>query len=624
MTKVWAELNEAQTRICLFFNYDAALVAAAKEIPGRKFIAAEKSEFDGVPYWQYPLEIRSARLLREHFPEMQLGAKLKAWGYRAAAQEKALGTLSIADRADLVNLPQLAPDMFKFVSGRPYQTADIAFMAACDNPLNANAPGLGKTIEIIASVFESLTHDGPQLVLAPVTSLEVVWEAELLHELHGQDLPVMIAQGDKPQREHVLNTAARMAEDGQAFWLLCNPQMAQVRLDEEKSKKKGKEVWLPVYPQLFNIEWNNIIVDEFHQCGMGNVNTITRKGLTRLEGKRRIASSGTPVGGKTQKLWGVLNWLEPEKFTSKWRWFDHWLIVEKEEVHVGGGEFKKVSKVGEIKEDMADAFYKEHAGIMVRRTKKEVRADLPDKNRINVWCEMGPDQEKQYKLFESRAELQIEEENMNAIGILALYTRLRQFAIAKQELKRDMKTGESTPYPLPISCKMDQLYRILADHGITGGKDEEDGASEQVIIFSQFTKVCEMIQRELIKKGITASTLTGSTNTAMRKTLVEDFEARRGSQVLIMQTKTGGVAITLNESEAIIFMDETWVPDEQDQAEDRNRNNSADIYYIRTKNTIEEYVLDTNIGKRSVNDIVLDIHRKRIKEVQSAKVAVEA
>lgn len=622
MSEAWAELNERETNICLFFNYDRDMVDAAKEINGRKFVAAQDSEFEGIPYWRLPLDIRTARTMREKFPKVQLGKKLKAWGYRAAAQEAKLGSLSIADTAELVNLPSLAPDMHKFVSGRPYQLADIAFMAACDNPLNANAPGLGKTIEIIASVFESLTHDGPQLVLAPVTSLEVVWEAELLHEEHGQDLPVLIAQGDRAQRELVLRTAWEMAEAKEPFWLLCNPQMAQVKKDEAASKKKGKEVFTPVYPQLFDIEWNNIIVDEFHQCGMGNVKTVTRKGLTRLEGHRRIASSGTPVGGKTQKLWGVLNWLEPERYTSKWRWFDHWLLIDRNEVHVGSGEMKKVAKVGEIKPGMADQFYKEHAGIMVRRTKAEVRKDLPEKNRINRWCEMGTEQKKQYKSFELKAELQIEEENMNAIGILALYTRLRQFAIAKQELKRNMKTGDSIPYPTNISCKMDQLYSILADHGLTASKDEDEQGTEQVIIFSQFTKVCEMVARELNSKGITANTLTGSTSTAQRKILVDDFEARRGASVLIMQTKTGGVAITLNQSEAIIFMDETWTPDEQDQAEDRNRNNSADIYYIRTRGTIEEYVLSLNVDKRNVNDLVLDVHRKRMASLREGAAAV--
>jgi Zierdtviridae DNA helicase len=623
MTKVWCELNEKQTRICVFFSFDRDLVEKAKRIPGRRFIGPDDVK-PGEPshYWTFPLEVRTARLLRDAFPQMKLGKAMKAWGHRAVAQEGKLGTLALADTAELVNLPKHAPDIYEAIKSRPYQKADVAFMAASNNPLNANAPGLGKTLETIASVFESETHMGPQLILAPVTSLEVVWAAELLHEEHGQDLPVLVASGDRGSREWALSQALDLDSAGEAFWLICNPQMAQVKLDKAASEKKGTEIYRPVYQALFEIEWNNIIVDEFHKCGMGNPNTITRKGLTRLQGKRRVALSGTPMGGRTSKLWGVLNWLEPDKFGSKWRWFDHYLVVENREIWTSAGS-KKVATIGDIKPNMSEQFYKEHAPYMIRRTVEEVRPELPAKHRIDVWCTMGKEQKKQYDTFAAKAELKIEEESMNAIGILAEYTRLRQFAIAKQEFKREVRKGDDfiVPYPLPISCKLDQVYRILDEHGVTKDKGEDENSEksqEQVIIFSQFSKVCEMVAEELNKLGITASTLTGATTGPQRKKLVDDFEARAGAQVLVMNTGAGGVAITLNQSDAIIFMDETWVPDDQDQAEDRNRNRNATIYYLRTLETIEEYVLATNVDKRNVNDVVLDVHRKRIKAMANA------
>lgn len=619
MAKVWAELNEKQTKICLHFGYEPELTEKAKSISGYKFISPKDvKQGEDAYYWTYPLEIRVARRLRELFPNMKLGPKMKAWGYRVVARERQLGSMSIADTAELVHLPVLAPDLYKFIMADPrfrYQTADIAFMATADNPLNANAPGLGKTVEIIASVFESQTHEGPQLILAPVTSMDVVWAAELLHEEHGQDLPVIVAQGDKYERSVALQQALDMTEAGEPFWLICNPQMAQVKLDKALSKKKGKDTYSPLYPQLFEIEWNNVIVDEFHQCGMGNPNTVTRRGLMALTAKRRIASSGTPVGGKTRKLWGVLNWLEPEKFHAKWRWFDHWLVMEEKEYYVAG-EGKKTTEVGEIRPGLSNQFYVEHAPYMIRRTRNEVFKDLPNAPPINVWCTMGDEQKKQYRQFELKAELAIEEEHMGAIGILAQYTRLRQFAIAKQRLVRNMQTGESVPFPTTDSCKLVQLYRILADHGITKSKDADETSNEQVIVFSQFSKVVDMVAKDLNDNGITASVMTGATSPADRERMVNEFEARSGARVLCMNTKVGGVAITLNQSEAIVFMDETWTPDDQDQAQDRNRKNSAAIYFLRTKDTVEEYILRLNRDKRHVNKVVLDLHRNKMKELK--------
>lgn len=623
--RVVADLTPGKKpRIAVFFKYDEGMVKAAKSIKGFNFVNAQNSKLGG-PYWSYPLELRTARLLRQAFPNMELGKQMKQWGYRAVAEESNLGKLAIADTAELTVLPEIAPDIYNFIKTRPYQLADVAWMAAAANPVNANAPGGGKTIETIASVFESGSWNGPQLILAPVTSMEIVWADELLHDEHGQDMPVIVASGDKLARDLALMEAQRYVEEEKPFWLICNPQMAQCKYDEKKSKKLHKDIYTPVYPQLFEIEWKNVIVDEFHKCGMGNPNTITRRGLTRLHAERRVALSGTPMGGKTAKLWGVLNWCEPDKFNSKWRWFEHYLNVNRKKIHVGGGVEQNVAEVGEIRNEKYAEFYSEHAAYMVRRTIREMRKELPEPIRNNVWVDMGPAQKKQYEEFALKAELKIEDEQMNAIGILAEYTRLRQFAIAQQELKREQKRNEdgemewvSVPYPLGVSCKFDQVYRILDDHGVTaddGSAEDSEKSQEQVIIFSQFTRVVNRLVEELHKKGISAVSLTGQTPQKRRTDIVRDFEDRKGAQVLVMNTTAGGVAITLNESDAIIMLDETWVPDDTEQAERRNRENTAVIYYIRTKDTIEEYILKINQSKRLTNAQVLDIHRMSMKAV---------
>jgi SNF2 family DNA or RNA helicase len=94
--------------------------------------------------------------------------------------------------------------------------------------------------------------------------------------------------------------------------------------------------------------------------------------------------------------------------------------------------------------------------------------------------------------------------------------------------------------------------------------------------------------------------------------LIRRFESG-DVRVLCMTTTAGGTAITLNNSSAIVFLDETFNPDDQEQGEDRNRNNTAVIYYLRTRGTIEEHVLSINIDKRTINKAILDARRNGLR-----------
>lgn len=594
---IQADITPDQEHIRVTFPFSWETVNKIKLVPGHKWVPQDK----GGPYWQFMANITTARALRTHFPEMQLSAALKAWGHRVVNTERNLAQMANAEDAELTRLPKVLPELFKFVSGRPYQRADIKFMVECANPLNANAPSLGKTFETIASVFEGDLDRGPQLVIAPVTSLELVWQDALEA---WQPHKVLVAQGSPQRRAETLGEADRLASLGKPFWLVLNPAMLQMQVSNRDEIKAAKElakndpyavvpepVYVPAWPAIEKIRWNTVTVDEFHKCGLANRNTATRKGIKRLHAQKKIALSGTPIGGKTRKLWGILNYLEPKEFSSEWRWIDHWLDKS---TNTAG-----YTEVGDLIEERVEDFYRTHARFMVRRTKEEARKDIGHKIVNNVWCHMGPKQDAQYKKFAADAEIRIDEEHLSATSILAEYTRLRQFAIAEQTLN-----GDGVPYPTANSCKLERLLQILDDHGVAADADGE----ERILVFSQFSKVIDMVDSELRAEGIDSAALTGDTKQAERTRLVRAFEAG-DLRVLCMTTTAGGTAITLNSSTAIVFLDETFNPDDQEQAEDRNRNNTAVIYYLRTRGTIEEHVLNINTDKKSINKAILDARR---------------
>jgi hypothetical protein len=439
---VIADITPDHEEIRITFPFSWEYVEKVKSVPGHKWVPAEK----GGPYWRFAANITTARAMRVAFPDMKLTPELKAWGQRVVSTERNLMQMATAEDAQLTRLPKVLPDLYKFVSNRPYQRADIKFMTECANPLNANAPSLGKTFETMACVFEAGLDDGPQLVIAPVTSLEVVWEDALTH---WQPHRVLVCQGSPSRRAETLGEAQRLAGLGKPFWLVLNPAMLMMVKQAERDAN-GKEIMTPKWPVIESIRWNTVIVDEFHKCGLANKNTATRKGIKRLQAQKKIALSGTPIGGKTRKLWGVLNYLEPREFSSEWRWIDQWL--EKSTNRMG------YTEVGDLIAERAADFYKTHARYMVRRTKEEARAELASKEslRNDIWCHMGPKQAAQYKEFAANAEIRIDEENLSATSILAEYTRLRQFASAVQTLDRRrgsasdgrlVQAGAAAPHP---------------------------------------------------------------------------------------------------------------------------------------------------------------------------------
>lgn len=589
---VFAELSEDLGTIEVFFPYDPQNVARVKTVPGARFVAKDK----GGPYWRLQRDMTTARRLRAAFnADLQLGRALKEWAKFEVRQERVLSQLADADTAPLLNLPTAAPVLHDLLTDRPYQLADVRFMAQADNPLNANGPGLGKTPETIASVWEAgLMDAGPHLVIARKKALNVVW-GDMLRQ--WQPYPVLVTAAGGKDAQAVYAEAERLASLQKPFWLVTNSYAIQATDDGHK------------VPALGRIHWATFTIDEFHKEGLANKKAITRKGADTIKCQKKNVLSGTPIGGKERRYWAVLNFLEPEAFSSEWRWIYNWLDVKEEEVYVKGGHGmkRKVKVVGHMREGLQEEFRKAHARYMVRRLRPEVQDQIkgsqPKPTPIDIWCEMEPRQRAAYDKFESDAYVLTDGGMIVSGGNLASRIRLRQFASATCTVRN----GEV--HPTSDSCKLEALLDKLAEHGITGDADE--AGSEQSLVFTFSSRMANMVAHELRERGINAQAYTGETKEQVADQLIHDFNLRNGAQVLVMTTTTGGVSLTINECESIHFLDETENVDDQTQAEDRNRLGSAAIYYYRTKNTIEEDVYGNNLEKKDINDIVLDRYRKR-------------
>lgn len=660
-----AEVSEDGDRVNVTFQYAPERVVGIKKVPSARFVPKDK----GGPLWRLDLDLPTMRKLREQFGnELSLGPKLIAWGQGEVTKETKLISMSQADDAELERLPKRMvkgvklKGMKKRFKLRPYQKADIKFMSET-NAINANQPGAGKTIETIGALIEAGVEWGRHLVFAPVTSLRTVWEDEVkqAYELAGFDAPVILT-GDTPnERKAAIKQAKELADEDCSFWLVLNPAMARMKRVREGKGDNVKFREELSHPELAEISWDSMTIDEFHLMGLSNPSTLSARGVNSIaemaQPERRYALSGTPMGGKPIKLWGALHFLNPGEFSSRWNWARHWLVINTNRY---GSNIEGIMPGREVD------FYNHLKPYLVRRTKREALPGIPPKQVLPVWCMMTPTQAMQYHHFATEAEWRIEDAEeggrLTATNVLAEYTRLKQFASAYCDVSKTGRDNGGIPEikvrPTTDSGKLIQLVEKLKEENVVSTSKEMDEDPKCALVFSQFKEFVFSIADHLSNEHkVPVAMITGDTKTIARTALTESFQQqsvepleaipprsrtediakliKRGEapRVLVMNTLTGGASITLTQADSVHIMDETWVPDHQEQAEDRAHRgddktmekDEVRVYYYRTKGSIEEYIQKLVADKQLNNKTVLDLRRRMqadLEKVEKEKAAV--
>lgn len=562
-------------------------------------------------------------------------ALLKASVVRARSLS---GGSADADIPDL--LWKEAPDTAKAL--RPYQRAGVQFMLNSPSTLLADEPGAGKTLSSIATMI-SAGVTGDILVLAPSAAIQVTWPAEVARWSPNDE--IIAVTGPRAKREAALARLRFLPKEGKRRWVLCNIEMAKVKYHKpfELDGKAYKGRYEYSYPELFFVDyfgkqknvrkWEAIIVDESHRALItkktrSHEQTQTRCGLGKLatvEGGRRIAISGTPFRGKLENLWGTLNWLFPETYTAYWHWVNEWFSTE--------SNFFGGSKITSLNGSEAE-FYRSIEPFTLRRTKKEISPDLPPKvyagfvpegmeieeegqerGLVGHWLEMKPKQQRAYNEMVEQALATLENGTLVANGVLAEMTRLKQFASCFGKLERKM---DSDGYEIDVfkpelpSNKLEWLLEFFTELGID--KDGQEGPdARKVVVASQFTSMIDLFEREINKRGIKTLKVVGGVSAEDRIAAVKQFQTDSGPQVFLLNTLAGGVSLTLDRADDIVILDETFIPDDQEQVEDRvhrvSRMHNVTVHYVRSLGTIEEKIARLTFGRNINTKQILDGER---------------
>ncbi len=455
---------------------------------------------------------------------------------------------------EVPEIPLVDPEGAKL---RPYQREGAAWLVARAalglGGILADDMGLGKTLQILAALAALRAAgrtDGPVLVVAP-TSVLSIWKREAAR--FYPDLAVEVVSETARRRERGLDEVLAGAD-------LVVTSYTILRLEAEE--------WAAA-------EFSGLVVDEAQAAK--NPRTAIHKALRALRAPWAFAVTGTPVENSLSDLWAVLALTTPG-LLPKWSVFAERMR-------------RPIENDGD--EAALDRLHRLIGPFMLRRTKEDVAADLPDKVETVVAVDLGAEHRRIYdeRLMRERARvLSLVDDAKRRIDVLASITRLRQLALDPALVEPD--------YAQIGSAKVEYLADRL---------DEIVPRGHRALVFSQFTSFLARIREVLERRGIAVVQLDGSTT--RRDEVVERFRAGK-APVFLISLKAGGTGLTLTEADYVYVMDPWWNPAAEAQAVDRahriGQTKKVNVYRLVAAGTIEEKVVALQERKRHLVTSVVE------------------
>lgn len=426
---------------------------------------------------------------------------------------------------------------------RPYQKRGFSWLVqnikSGFGSILADDMGLGKTLQVLTAIQyfkqKGLLEKEKVLVIAP-TSLLTNWQEEI--RKFTPDLTSYIFHG--PGR--------RFTKRKYDVYLTS---YGVVRSDVEKFKKQ---------------KWFMLVIDEAQN--IKNPNTKQTKAVKSIKAKHKIAMSGTPVENRLSEYWSIFDFTNKGYLTSLKKFRKNYIVpIEKEK-----------------NQDILENFTKITKPFIMRRLKsdKNIIKDLPDKIVNDIYCNLTKEQIALYKetLDASMAEVE-ENEGIKRKGlVLKLINSLKQICNHPSQFTKNKSADINESGKMEIL--MNTLENILQ-------------ADEKVLIFTQYVKMGEIIQKAVEDKFATEVLfLHGSLTRKKRDAMIKKFQNLHQNKIFIVSLKAGGTGLNLTAAQNVIHYDLWWNPAVENQATDRayriGQKENVMVYRFITKGTFEEKI----------------------------------
>ena len=424
---------------------------------------------------------------------------------------------------------------------RDYQVEGFEFFNTLANynfgGILADEMGLGKTVQTLAFLLSQ--KDKKSIVITP-TSLIFNWKSEF--EKFTPDIKLGIAYGTKANRHKILE----------------NYKDYDVILTSYGTYKNDME-------KYEDLEFDYCIIDEAQN--IKNPDSIITKAIKTVNARVKFALTGTPVENNLMELWSIFDFVMPGYLYNKHK-------------------FEKIFANNEKNYSQLKNLIKP---FMLRRTKKEVIDELPEKIEQKFYVELEKEHKRAYRSFVNLIKRRILENNEDNMTVFSYLTKLRQLSIAPEVIVKNYNGKNS---------KLEMLINIL--------KQEN---KRKILIFSQFTKVLNIIGERLQEENISYLYLDGKTEPKERVKLVDKFNNSGESRVFLISLKAGGTGLNLTSASMVIHFDPWFNPAVENQASDRahriGQKNVVNIIKLISKDTVEEKVIAMQENKKElIEDII--------------------
>jgi len=409
----------------------------------------------------------------------------------------------------------------------------------------ADDMGLGKTVQIIAFILSQREKRGhtTNLIVVP-TSLLFNWQEEI--SKFAPSIKVWLHYGAERQK------STTHMSDYEVILTSYGMLLSDIKF-------------------LKTFQFNYVFLDESQT--IKNPNSERYKSARLLQSRNRIVLTGTPIENNTFDLYSQLSFACPGLLGSKQYFKDIYAIP------IDKFEFSK--RAMELQQKIKP--------FILRRTKKQVAKELPEKTETVIYCEMNAEQRKIYDAYEKELREFIaandeDDLNKNSMHVLTGLTRLRQICNSPILLKE----GYSGEHAVKIEILMEQILGKSKDH--------------KILVFSQFVGMLDLIKTELERRKISFEYLTGQTKDRGQK--VHNFQNNEDVRVFLISLKAGGVGLNLTQADYIYLVDPWWNPAAENQAIDRSYRigQTKNVIAVRMicSNTVEEKILSLQKKKNQL------------------------
>uniref|UniRef100_A0AAQ5XBI3 SWI/SNF related, matrix associated, actin dependent regulator of chromatin, subfamily a, member 2 n=1 Tax=Amphiprion ocellaris TaxID=80972 RepID=A0AAQ5XBI3_AMPOC len=474
---------------------------------------------------------------------------------------------------------------------KQYQIQGLEWMVSLyNNNLNgilADEMGLGKTIQTIALITYLMEHkrlNGPYLIIVPLSTLSN-WTYEL--DKWAPSV-VKIAYKGTPGLRRGLVPQLRSGK-------------FNVLLTTYEYIIKDKHI-------LAKIRWKYMIVDEGHRMKNHHCK-LTQVLNTHYVAPRRLLLTGTPLQNKLPELWALLNFLLPTIFKSCStfeQWFNAPFAMTGERVDLNEEETILIIR----------RLHKVLRPFLLRRLKKEVESQLPEKVEYVIKCDMSAIQKVLYRHMQK--------------GIL-----LTDGSEKDKKGKGGAKTLMNTIMQLKKICNHPYMFQHIeesfAEHlgypnGIISGPDlyrasgkfelldrilpKLQATSHRVLLFCQMTTLMTIMEDYFSYRNFQYLRLDGTTKAEDRAALLKKFN-EEGSQyfIFLLSTRAGGLGLNLQAADTVVIFDSDWNPHQDLQAQDRahriGQQNEVRVLRLCSVNSVEEKILAAAKYKLNVDQKVI-------------------